>query len=96
MTGKHRNLVLKPGYTYSVGTKLRLEGIVKENKETLKHIVRVSAKKGNVNDVYILYGSEPKSYLGQLIEVERVEKDFMRNVYYLRPVGELGKAKHVS
>lgn len=96
MTGKHRDLSFKLVPAYAVGTKLKLGRIVKEKNDTRNHVVRVSAKRGSANDVYILYASEPKNYLGQLVEVGRVDKEFMRNTYYLRPVGEAGKVKRAS
>jgi len=96
MTGKHRTFNLKTERPYAVGTKFKLERIVKEEYETHKHIVRVSAKRGNANDVYILYAAEPKKYLNQLVEVERVRPDFMHNTYYLKPAGEKSEFRRVS
>lgn len=96
MTGKHRNFVFKPEYVYQVGAKLKLERIVSRNKNMYKSLVQVSAKKGNVRDVYILQAENPSGHLGSLVEVERVDRDFMRNTYYLRPVNDKGKVRRPS
>lgn len=96
MTGKHRDYIFKPGHVYSVGTKLKLEKILREDMDTVKHLVRVSAKKGNTSDVYILYAKDPSEYLGELVEVEKVDKNFMRNTYYLRAIKDAGKVRRSS
>ncbi len=96
MTGKHRNLNFKPMFAYAVGTKLRLEKIIKEDNDTNKHLIQVRAKKGGSADVYVLYASEPKNYVGKLVEVSSIEKDFMRNTYYMKPVDEMIKVKRAS
>lgn len=83
MTGKHRDFVFKPARSYSVGTYLKLEKIVKEGK--FESIVRVKARTGYANDVYIFHASEPKKYIGKNVVVRKVESDFMRNTYHLQP-----------
>lgn len=95
MTGKHREFRFKPARPYAVGTKLKLEKILKEDKYNHKHLVRVNAKKGNVGDVYILYSLNPEDVAGNFVEIERVEPGFMRNTYYVRPLGGTARVKHL-
>ncbi|MFH1332167.1 MAG: hypothetical protein ABIH63_02680 [archaeon] len=83
MTGKHRDFVFKPARSYPVGTHLKLEKIIKEGQS--ESIIRVRAKMGYVNDVYILHASEPKKYIGKNLVIKKVVPDFMRNTYYLQP-----------
>ena len=96
MTGKHRDFRFKSKHVYSVGTRLKLEKILKEDKDNYKHLVYVNAKKGNVGDVYILYSDKPEEVLGNLVEIEKVEQGFMYNTYYVRSLEDMVKIKRVS